>query len=201
MAHQIQMSAQPQMAQILTANGQLQQVQISSHQLTQQAPTNANQATVVNTAEAGSPAANAAQQAQVQQAAPQQLQSQQITLSGANGQQITVIPASSLANLQAAQQIRQQSNIIQVGNLVFIGDFYTDLSKLSIGSWPRQHSGDSDPEHSWPRQRTNHTGWFPPKPAEPAGSAEHSDCDADDDQHGPAASHNPDTSSRHANHL
>jgi uncharacterized protein YcbX len=116
MAHQIQMSAQPQMAQILTANGQLQQVQISSHQLTQQTPTNANQAT----AEAGSPAANSAQQAQAQQAAPQQIQPQQITLSGANGQQITVIPASSLANLQAAQQVRQQSNIIQVRNLVFI---------------------------------------------------------------------------------
>jgi uncharacterized protein YcbX len=119
MSHQIQMSAQPQMAQILTANGQLQQVQISSHQLTQQAPTNANQ----TSAEAGG---SSAQQTQVQQA-QQQLQPQQITLSGANGQQITVIPASSLANLQAAQQIRQQSNIIQVRNLVFIVDFCTYL--------------------------------------------------------------------------
>ncbi|XP_065352682.1 transcription factor Sp4-like isoform X2 [Cloeon dipterum] len=113
---QIQLPSQPQMAQIITSSGQIQQVQIASHQLTQQTPSSANQSTVVNTSEASSSAA-AAQQAQTAQAAPQQIQSQQITLTGANGQQITVIPASSLANLQAAQQVRQQSNIIQIPGL------------------------------------------------------------------------------------
>ncbi|XP_059484894.1 transcription factor Sp4-like isoform X2 [Neocloeon triangulifer] len=115
MAQQIQIPSQPQVAQILTASGQLQQVQIS-HQLTPQSQTNANQTTVqVNASEAGSPAASN-QQTQAAQATSQQIQPQQITLSGANGQQITVIPASSLANLQA-QQVRQQSNIIQVPGL------------------------------------------------------------------------------------
>jgi len=202
MAHQIQIPSQPQVAQILTASGQLQQVQISSHQLTQQTQqTSANQ-TVVNASDGGSPATGNAQQTQTTANAPQQIQPQQITLSGANGQQITVIPASSLANLQAAQQVRQQSNIIQVRVVNFLFVSRINFIILCLGSWFRQYTRNSYSKYSWTGKCTNHPGWLAPKYPGAPRPAKYSDRNSNHDQRcSSASSYNPNSSSWHANYL
>lgn len=86
----------PQLANILTPNGQLQQVQIATT-----APQQQPQAQQVPTSQAVTVQAAAAENAQP------------LTFTGANGQQYTVIPASNL------QQVRgtNLSNIIQMPNV------------------------------------------------------------------------------------
>ncbi|KAF4518042.1 hypothetical protein B566_EDAN009275 [Ephemera danica] len=130
MTHMQIPASQPQMAQLMTPSGQIQQVQIAS--MSQLAPASSVASTsgaggqsgvvstwststvptpsvTVQTMSAVDTNTTSSQQQQNQNAP------QQITLTGSQGQQITVIPASSLANLQA--QVRPASNIIQVPGL------------------------------------------------------------------------------------
>ncbi|XP_072393637.1 uncharacterized protein [Diabrotica undecimpunctata] len=89
---------QPQFANILTPNGQIQQLQIATSVAAPQTPTSVAQTT--------------AQVAQIDT-------SPQLTFTGANGQQFTVIPAANLQQVRGATvgNLGNLGNIIQVPNI------------------------------------------------------------------------------------
>lgn len=89
----------PQVANIITPNGQLQQLQIATSVAPQQTPTSVAQ-TVTTDANAG----------------------QHLTFTGANGQQFTVIPA---ANLQQVRTSANISNLSNLGNLIQVPNIQT----------------------------------------------------------------------------
>lgn len=90
--------AQPQFANILTPNGQIQQLQIATSVAAPQTPTSVAQTT--------------AQVAQLDA-------NTQLTFTGANGQQFTVIPAANLQQVRGATvgSLGNLGNIIQVPNI------------------------------------------------------------------------------------
>lgn len=89
---------QPQFANILTPNGQIQQLQIATSVAPPQTPTSVAQST--------------AQVAQIDA-------NTQLTFTGANGQQFTVIPAANLQQVRGTTvgSLGNLGNIIQVPNL------------------------------------------------------------------------------------
>lgn len=97
----------PQVASIITPNGQLQQLQIATSVAApaQTAPATSN--------------AQAAQQATVATVAADASNSQPLTFTGANGQQFTVIPAANLQQVRGTNigSLGNIGNIIQVPNI------------------------------------------------------------------------------------
>lgn len=88
---QTQPTIMPQMASIITPNGQLQQVQIATSVATPQTPTSVSQGVTVQADSSSQP----------------------LTFTNTNGQQFTVIPAANIQHLRGTNL----GNLIQVPNI------------------------------------------------------------------------------------